>query len=98
MRIARDAGDISSLLPTGVRSLADAPHVFVEAVRMGLYFLGFSEMPEEERPPRYIWLDTERMNAHWAIVQENRAAGRAGFDLSSMPQNEYAKQLLAQRR
>lgn len=96
MRLARDAGDISSLFPTGVHSLVDAPHVFVQALSQALYYLSFENLPEHERPPKAIWLDSDKMESFSAMVQENRAAGRHGFDLAGMPQNEHAKTLLAE--
>lgn len=95
MRVARDAGDISSLFPPGITSLADMPHTLFEAIRMALHFLGYSELPEEERPPKAIWLDADKMKLWWAEVNANRKAkyGGGGADLSSMPQNEWVKKL-----
>lgn len=93
VRIARDSGDVSSLLPPGVKSLYDAPHIFVEAVRRGLYYLSFEEYPEEERPPKKIWLDNDKMKLWWDEVKINRKnKQKGGGDYQSMPQNEFLKE------
>lgn len=84
VRVARDTGDVSSLFPPGVTSLADAPYTFVQTVRMTLYFLSFENlMYEWERPPKKIWLNEERMDAHWEEVKRRRKAlakGEEGED------------------
>lgn len=70
MRLARDCGNISSLFPEGVTRLCDLPHTIHTAIRMALHFLKFEEMPEEEdRPPKHIWLDADRMDQWWKEVK-----------------------------
>lgn len=41
---------------------------------MGLGFLSFDELPEEDRPPRRIWLEPDLMKAHWAEVKRAHKA------------------------
>lgn len=99
VRIARDSGDVSSLLPPGVKSLYNAPHLFVEAVRMALFFLSFEEYPKEERPPKKIWLDADKMQAWWEQVEINRRSKTdGGGDFQSMPQNALLKDLFVGSR
>lgn len=94
VRIARDSGDVSSLLPPGVTSLYDAPHIFVEAVRAALTFLRFEELPEEEQPPKHIWLDGEKMTAWQAKVKSNRNSKmNGGGDYLSMPENQMLREI-----
>lgn len=99
VRIARDAGDVSSLLPPGVKSLYDAPHLFVEAIRAALYFLSFEELQDEERPPKKYWLNGDKMKQWWADVKSNRKRkiGGDGGDYQSMPENELLKQAFVGR-
>lgn len=39
---------------------------------LGLGFLGFEELPEDERPPRAIWLEGDEMTKWWKAVDEMR--------------------------
>lgn len=93
VRIARDCGDISSLFPPGVKRLWDLPWTLHQAVRMALLFLSFEELPDEERPPKHIWLDTEKMKEHAAWVKRKRKAAAKGEDMSDMPQNDLMKEM-----
>jgi hypothetical protein len=88
VRMARDAGDVSSLLPPGVKSMYDAPHVFVVAVTRALQFLKFEELPEEERPPKWMWLDNERMTRWWDEVRLNRRSKTGAPNVPDMERNE----------
>lgn len=78
VRVARDLGDVSTLLPEGV-PLSDAPHNLVSAIALTLRFLGFEELPLDERPPKRIWLDGEALNAWWEEVERKRKA-KYGID------------------
>lgn len=72
MRIARDAGDVSRLFPPEIENLADLPYNIHDAIRMGLAFLSYEELPKDEQPPRRIWLDADRMKAWWDEVERKR--------------------------
>lgn len=95
VRIARDIGDISSLFPPGITGVVDLPYTLHEAIRMALTFLSFEQLPSDEQPPKKIWLDGDRMEAHWSAVtqaREDKAKGRG--DLNSMPKNDLVKSML----
>lgn len=77
MRIARDGGGVSQLLPDGHR-LDDAPYVWFDGVRWALMVLSFDELPSEDRPPRRIWNDGEKLEAWWADVKRRREAEARG--------------------
>lgn len=75
--------------------LADLPYTIHDAILAALGFLTFFEMPENERPPKAIWLDERKMKAHWAEVERVREAKAAGHgDQSKMPKNALTKTLL----
>lgn len=57
---------MSLLLPAGVNGLADCPYTLHEAILQALHFLGFEELPIEDRPPRKIWLDGKKLEQWWA--------------------------------
>jgi hypothetical protein len=38
--------------------------------------LSYFEMPKEDQPPQQIWLDTEALTAHFAMVRERREQKR----------------------
>lgn len=64
---------MSLVVPEGYDGLADAPHDLVENVGRGLTFLSWlEELPKDERPPRRIWLDPERLDAHFTGVERAR--------------------------
>jgi hypothetical protein len=63
---------VSTLFPEGVRSLVDLPWMLFEAIVNGLQFLAFEELPDEERPKRGIWLDQDKMRAHFKAVKKQR--------------------------
>lgn len=69
MRIARDLGDVSHVLPDGIRKLRDAPHQFAKAMRAALMFLSFEELPAEDVPPRNIWLDGKELKQWFEEVR-----------------------------
>lgn len=72
VRVARDLGDMSLLLPDGVGDLYDLPYNIWNSVRHALGFLGFDELDKDERPPRSIWLDGREMRKHWRQVEATR--------------------------
>jgi len=99
VRVAHDAGDVSSLLPPGVEHLYDAPYNLVEAIRMAMFFNGFVEYPEKERPPKKIWLDTEKMESWWREVKANRKSGnKDGANYNDMPRNAMLDEMFTGRK
>jgi len=94
VRIARDAGDISSLFPAGIDSLADLPFNIFNLIAGALYFISFEELPKEERPRKSIWLDADLMEKHWAYVEALREDRIKGNDTSHMPRNSLIDELI----
>lgn len=73
VRIARNLGDVSTLLPRGITSLADCPYHIHDAISKALVFLSFGEeLAPEERPPKHIWLDPEALKEHFDKVKKMR--------------------------
>lgn len=95
MRLARDAGDISSIFPPGITRLIDLPYTIHDALLSALGFLSFDELPEKERPPKRIWLDGEKLDAWFAEVKRVREAEIAGHgDQGAMERNGLVDRLL----
>jgi hypothetical protein len=69
---------VSSLLPEGCESLLDAPYHVVDAILFAIRFLRFEELPLEDQPPKRIWLDVDKLKAHWDQVDHNRKARAEG--------------------
>jgi hypothetical protein len=63
---------VSVLFPEGVNSLVDLPWMLFEAIVNGLQFLAFEDLPDEERPKRGIWLDSDKMRLHFKAVKKQR--------------------------
>lgn len=63
---------MSTLLPEGSTSLRDVPYLWLDAVRFALVVLSFDELPSDERPPRRIWRDGERLKEWFDAVNKRR--------------------------
>lgn len=78
-------------------SLGDLPHTIHDAIALGLQFLAFQELPKDERPPRSIWFNTKRLEAHFEAVERRRdekygADGRK--EIEDPVENEAARDLI----
>ncbi len=78
VRIARDVGDMSLLLPAGVTGFFDLPYNVFDAIRTTLGHLGLEELPKEDRPARNILFDSKEMKAHWRAVEERNRVKYGG--------------------
>ncbi len=78
VRIARDVGDMSLLLPAGITSFFDLPYNVFDAIRRTLAHLGLEELPKEDRPPQSIWFDGPEMRKHWKMVESRNRAKYGG--------------------
>lgn len=94
VRLARDIGDISSLFPPGITRLIDLPYTIHNLILAALGFLSFDELPDEEKPPKAIWLVEEKMKAWWAEVKRLREAQASGHgDQAGMTKNPLMDRL-----
>jgi hypothetical protein len=89
---------VSALLPKGCRSLVDAPYHLHDAIVHALHFLKWEELPPDERPDKRIWLDGEKLTAHFEAVDRMRKA-KYGIDGAKevegpVDTNEAAKDLI----
>lgn len=46
--------------------------MFVNAVKMALVYLSFDELPKEERPPREIWDQGDKLDDWFKAVEKRR--------------------------
>lgn len=93
---------MSELLPPGIENVRDIPYRWFEAIRMALVFLSFDELPNEERPPRSIWLQEDKLGAWFERVERDRdqkyGGGSGGGDTlleGETVENKAAAGLLA---
>jgi hypothetical protein len=92
---------VSELFPEGVENIRDLPYRLFEAVRMATIFIGFDELPKEERPPRRIWLNSEALHQWFEQVERDREkkyGGKSGGDtvLEGEPvENKAARSLIS---
>lgn len=61
-----------------------------------MIFLGFEEMAVEDRPPRKIWMDDEKLVSHFERLREKRKTEAEGNTVSSEPmeENSLAKEMI----
>lgn len=97
IRIAKSIGDVSSLFPPGITLLADVPHHLADAISKGLAFVSFDELPSDEKPPRMIWLDEERLSDWFDEVAKRREEKWSGEskEIEDPVQNAAARSLIA---
>lgn len=96
LRIAKEHGKLDDLIPDGIDGLLDLPHPIFEAVRIGHIFLSFEELEPDERPPKSIWMDGEKLSAWFDRVKRLREEKYGGRDthISDPVENEAAKALI----
>lgn len=98
MRLARDLGTAQLLFPPGVTDLRELPGGYFDAITMALSFLSFEELPDDDRPPRKIWLNNEALKEHFAAVKARyKAKGdpNAPEPIEDPVDNPAAKDLIA---
>lgn len=92
-------GDVSSLFPPGVTHLADVPYHLHDAIAKGMAFVGFDELPSEERPPKHIWLDEDKLRSWFDAVEKRREEKYSGTSdrqpIEDPVENEAASSLVS---
>lgn len=96
VRLARDHGAVSQLVPRWCEGINDVPHLLFDALRMASVFLSFDELPEEERPPKRIWLNGDRLREWFEEIKRKRKreAGGDSGPIEDPVDNEAAQGLL----
>lgn len=72
---------MSLLFPPGIENLADLPHPLHQAILAAFHWLSFEEWPIRDRPPKRIWTDSDKLKAHWRMVERRRKAEMENPDL-----------------
>lgn len=98
MRIARDFGTVAELYPPGITDLRDIPAIWFDAIRKALTFISWQEnLEDEEQPPRAIWLEPDKLEAHFALVKQRRKEKfdiKGGGEIENAVENDAAKALV----
>jgi len=87
VRLARDLGDVSQLLPDGIRSIRDIPYRLMQAIKAALMFLSFEELQSEDQPPRNIWLDGAALSDWFDNVKRKHKDRSSGHDIADPVRN-----------
>jgi hypothetical protein len=95
VRFARDMGTVSELVPAWSDGLRDLPWLMFEAIRVALVLLSFESLPDNEQPPKRIWLDGQRLEEWFRQVKRRRdeRTGDSG-EIEDPVENPAAKALL----
>ena len=67
-------GTADLLFPPGCTDIRELPAQLFDAIHSSMMFLGFEEMPEEDAPPKRIWLDNDALTTHFANLKAKRKA------------------------
>lgn len=79
MRIARDFDSIESLIPWWCDGIHDLPYPLFENLLLARIFISYEEqLPNEERPPKRIWLNTDALKEWFAEVDRKRERDMKG--------------------
>lgn len=65
-----------------------------DSIRVTLGFLSFEDLPEEDQPPRSIWLDMDALKAHFDEVKRRRKEGMSEEPIEDPVVNEAARDLI----
>lgn len=79
---------MSAVLPEGIDHLADCPYTLHQAILFALRVLQYEEFPIDERPPKHLWLDTEKLDDWWEGVERKRKAKYSGKGEQPEPEDE----------
>lgn len=85
---------MSQLFPPDIHELADLPHHIFDAIRAAHIYLSFEELPEDERPPKRIWRDGDKMAEFFDGVRRRRNEGSSQHVIDDPVQNEAARNLI----
>lgn len=85
---------MSELLPDGIADVRDCPHGLFEAIRQGLVYLSFLELPKDEQPRRSIWTDGDALRAHFDGVEAKRQRAAKGEEIEDPVDNKAAEALI----
>lgn len=86
---------MSSLFPPGIEKLYDLPFTIHQAILAALSYLSFNELPKDERPPKWMWTDGEKLDAWFKEVERLREAKYGGGgDQSSMEKSDLRHKLI----
>lgn len=95
VRLARDMGDVSQLLPAGVGTVRDIPKHLLDAIRNAMFYLSLEEVPDEDRPPHSIWADNAKMRGWFKEVKARHERKARGVeDIDDPVQNSAADMLI----
>lgn len=94
VRLARDLGDVSGLLPTGILSLREIPFQLLQAIKQALIYLSFEEWGDDA-PPRSIWTDPGRVNDHFEEIRRRGKERADGREIESPQQNDALRMMVA---
>jgi len=73
VRLVRDFGTISELFPEGVDDVRDLPYILFDSIRYAMLFASFDDnLDLDERPPKRVWLDNDKLKAHMEWVRRKR--------------------------
>jgi hypothetical protein len=89
---------VAELLPDGCEDLRDCPHLLFDAIRSALVILSFDELTEDERPPKAIWTDGEKLKAWFDGIKrrrEEKYGAKGPGPIEDPVENKAARSLLA---
>lgn len=75
--------------------LRDAPYTLFAAVHTGLFFLGFDDWEVDERPPKSVWLDGDKLREHVDAIKQKRLNPEREID-GPVEQNALIEDLIVE--
>ena len=95
VRLARDMGDVSQLLPAGIATVRDIPKHLLDAIRSAMFYLSFENLEDEDRPPHEIWNSNVKLRGWFKEIKERHERKARGVeDIDDPVQNSAADMLI----
>lgn len=90
---------MSVLFPDGISNIVDLPFHIHDAISQGMSYVSFDELESEERPPKSIWLDQDKLG-HWFDAvskrrKEKYGGGKDDKTIEDPVQNDAVSMLIA---
>lgn len=101
VRIAQSLGGLHTIFPEGVTRLSELPYTLHDAILAALNFISFDELLDDERPPRKLWGDGEKLNMWFEEVKRKRNEkygldGSESGPIDNPVRNAAARDLIAE--
>lgn len=70
--MAMKFSSLTTLIPDGYNKLMDVPWTIMYAIQYAMMILSWSSLPEDERPPKEIWRNDEKLKEWFKGINDRK--------------------------